>query len=402
MVGLLLVVLVLATPASTASRPALVMGVLLADPRHLAADAEAGVRLAVLELRWDSWQPRPGNVDSGYRSERRRTADAYRAAGYRVAVDVGLQHPPDWVLQLPSGQLRAQDGRLSGSANLFFSRHVQAAAATYMADAVQAMGEVWSYRAGLSQEGEALYPRTPQGEWWAFDEAAQGQALQDLPAGRGATPLPGWVPGTALWRGREVRPEEVEAWYDWYVTASIAAHTWQVQAYRDAGFSGVVALVLPGVGVRPRELQARLADRLAVPTDDVYQTLNRAAVWYRLLADLPDRGTLAVDVSSVYDGSGSPRGNSCHSDDDAVDYLTEDVIGTWSSTRWLSYLARRLGYRTVIGESTGDNSAADLAAAVRLSQQCRLTALQWAWDYQLHDGVHASVADLARHYRDTA
>ena len=40
---------------------------------------------------------------------------------------------------------------------------------------------------------------------------------------------------------------------------------------------------------------------------------------------------------------------------------------------------------TVMGENPGNTPASDIDGIVALVQSCHLVALQWAWDYTLHD-----------------
>lgn len=375
--------------------PAPLLGVLIADQDNLRADYDAGVRMATLELKWGSWEPGNDVPDQAYRQQQRNKAEAYRAAGYRLAVDIGLQHPGPWVLALPDGQLVDQSGTVSGTPDFFHSQLVRDEAASYIRSVVATLGATTTYRIGLSPAGELMYPEAPRNQWWAFGRHAQGLA-GGLPVGRTATPLPGWVPGTASWRGSAVTGQQARTWYDWYLSASVSAHQWEMSAFRRAGATSWLELVAPGSGANPWVYEHRLAGLLQDQPYDAYHTLNTGAVWQEVLQRLPARNKVAVDVSSVFDGSGTPRGNACAAGDGLVDYRGTPGIDAWSSTRWLSYLARRNGYPAVYGESTGNNLASDVPAVFALARACGLTVVQWAWDYQLHDGVHASLADLQR------
>lgn len=372
----------------------LTIGVLIADQDHMRTDYDAGVRMATLELKWSAWEPTNNSTDPAYRQQQRDKAEAYRAAGYRVAVDVGLQHPAPWVLGLPDGQLVDQNGVSSGTPDYFFNQRVRDEAASYLRSLVAALGAA-DYRVGLSPAGEVMYPEAPQNQWWAFGRLPQGLA-DGRPGDQPASPMPGWVPGTPTYRGAAVTAEQARAWYGWYLSASVEAHAWQMRVLRRAGATAWLELVTPGSGANPWVYEHRLGGLLQDQPYDAYHTLNTAAVWQEVLQRLPARRRVAVDVSSVYDGSGSPRGAGCASGDVLVDYRTETGVDAWSSTRWLSYLARRNGYPAVHGESTGNNSPSDLPAVLALAGACGLSVVHWAWDYQLYDGVHASVEDLRR------
>lgn len=375
-----------------------VLGVLLADPAFLAHDTRAGVRLAVLSLDWARWEPRKGHVDAAYRAETVAVARRYRAAGWKVAVDLGLQQPPGWVLAQPGGRLVDQHGGRSSTADFEFSEAVRRAGARYIVDAVHHLGAVADYRVGLSQSGETLYPSTSSNQWWAFVPQAQGEAT-GLPKGVQPTPLPGWVPGSPTWQGRPVTEDQVRRWYEWYLGALVNAHAWEIATYRAAGYRGQLELVMPGTGALPDLYRAVLAGDLAHNPGDCCDLLNAGAVWWRFLDELPDLRGTAVDVSSVYDQSGSPRGNGCEAGDERVHYRRNPGIDAWSDTRWLTYLARRHGL-PVMGENPGYTPSGDLPGIMHLVRSCHLVALQWAWDYQLRgDGNTANLAQLSAAFK---
>ena len=365
-----------------------VFGVLLADPSNLSADYRAGIRLAMLSVSWASWEPRAGVIDQPYRAKMISAVSKYRAARMKVAVDTGLQDPPQWVLAQPGAQLVTQDGQRSVVVNFEFNEKVRAEAALYLSNVVASLGSVQYYRAGLSEHGEMLYPEAPANQWWAFDGQAQG-IQSGLPPGVNPSPLPGWVPGTPIWRGQPVNAAQVHAWYDWYFSALVNAEAWEISTYRNSGFAGLIQLVMPGYGALPGLYDERLAATLADLQDDSYHTLNTGAVWWRMLDELPSLHATVVDVSSVGDDSGSPATYRCEPSDASVDRPPDEVILNWSDTRWLSYLARRHGL-PVMGENPGNTPAGDLATIGQLVGTCGLTTLQWAWDYQLEGGKYVT------------
>ncbi len=362
----------------------MVLGVLEADPALRARDRQAGITFATLNLQWSQWEPRRGLFDARYRAAVVAEADGYRAAGWRVAVDIGLQSAPRWALALPGGRLVDQHGRRSATADFEFSQAVRAAASPYITSVVRSMGRVVDYRVGLSGNGETYYPDTTANGWWAFSGQAQGTA-PGRPAGVGADPMRGWVPGTATWHGARVSAAAVSSWYDWYFGAMVNAHAWEIHAYRSAGYGGQLELVMPGTGALPAFYAARLAAGLAPGSEDGFSTLNSGAVWWKLLDDLGSSlSNTAVDISSVYDRSGRPRGNTCQVGDSSVALGSHQIWG-WSDTRWLAYLAR--AHRLpVMGENPGATPASDLRGTFGLVRSCGLTALQWAWDFTLGNG----------------
>lgn len=378
-------------PTSTANAVP-VFGVLQADPKWLSADSAAGLRLAMINVFWRSLEPSPDHFDEDYAESIRKAVGQYRHAGWQVAIDVGLQSPPSWVLNLPSGRLRDQNGHESRGADFEFSEAVRQAAAGYISTVVKTLGPVQYYRVGLSEQGEAKYPDVVGDGWWAFEPTAQGTA-PGLPPGVRTNPLPGWVPGSPRYRGHSLETSQVANWYSWYFDAVVNAHTWEIAAYRSAGYKGDLQLVMPGYGATPAMYQFRIAHDLAPPGAlDSYRTLNSGSVWWRLLDALPDMKGIVVDISSVDDRSGDPRGNDCEPTDTTVDYLTSTAPWRWSDTRWLTYLAR-LHHLQVMGENPGDTPASDLPRIMSLVRSCGLIALQWAFEPELHAGS-ASVTTI--------
>jgi hypothetical protein len=380
------------TPTKTSST---MFGVLAADPDYLSADTAAGLRLAMINIGWDEWEPEQGSFDDAYISQQAATVAEYLSAGWTVAVDVGLQSPPSWALGLPYGQLVDQDGNSSGTPDYEFSEAVRAAATTYISSVVSSLTGVSYYRIGLSTSGEMLYPPVSDNQWWAFSPLAQGSA-SGLPAGVGVAPMPGWVPGSTTWDGEAVTQAMVQSWYDWYLGALINAHTWEIDSFRQAGYQGLLQYVMPGVGAVPSLYQQSIAGELAPNPDDPYNTMNTGAVWWDVLPQLPLTGAV-VDISSVGDGSGDPVNNVCQASDSSVDYTSQpSVIESWSATRWLTYLAG-LNHLPVMGENPGNITPAELPAIMSQVQACHLTALQWAWDYTLNEsGPYVSLSDYAQ------
>jgi hypothetical protein len=176
----------------------------------------------------------------------------------------------------------------------------------------------------------------------------------------------------------------VTSWYDWYFSAMVNAHAWEMATFRNTGFTGELELVIPGTGTLPANYRVRISERLAPnPAVDFYSTMNTGAVWWKLLDALPSLSNTVMDISSVYDASGSPRGNVCQQSDTTA-ALTDPQIVNWSDTRWLTYLATK-HQMEIMGENPGNTPTADIDGTIALASACHLYALQWAWDYTLHD-----------------
>jgi hypothetical protein len=362
-------------------------GVLAADPTYLAADHQAGVRFATITMCWSDWQPAPNVVDNAYRAAQQQIVSRYEKAGFEVVIDLGLQCPPQWVLDQPDGQLVDQFGNKSGTADFEYSARVRVEAARYLRQVVQALPRVAYYRVGLSADGELLYPEAPLDNWWAFDATAQGRTT-GLPQGVRKSPYPGWIPGKLL-AGKPPTLRQVRRWYNWYLGAEVNADRWEISSYRRAGFRGPLQLVMPGDGAQSAIYNARLAADLTEQPFDPFHTLNTGAVWQEVLPELAPLGGLVVDISSVGDGSGLPANNGCRPADRNV-ALTSATIMNWSDTRWLTYLAGKNGM-PVVGENPGASPPVALGVIFNLVTSCHLGLLQWAFDDQLHDGSFASL-----------
>jgi len=369
-------------PVSAATASPYLFGVLMANETYLHSDYAAGVRLAVIGIHWDKYEPAPDVFDTHYRDEMMDKIAAYRKAGYQISLGTATQYTPAWIVKDPALQQQSQfPGDTSGMANLFYDQQVRDYAERFIADVVQHAGPVTYYRVGLSHNGETVMPRAPRGEWWAMDPKAQGDI-----AGRPATipdpPFKHWYPGLPL-DGKPATIPQLKTWWDWYFNALVDGHDWEIAAIRRAGFKGVIHIVMPGPAIRPLQMERYFQKRLEFDPKDTYHLMNVAANWYLLLDRLKNRDNLMIDISSVYDTSGTPRGNGCEAGDDAVDYLHDPIVETWSSTRWISVNAKRNGFPT-IGENPGFDDVSTMTNAIRLMQQCHLTGIQWAFDVQLH------------------
>jgi hypothetical protein len=385
------------TPAVTTTTSGPTLAVLAANGTHLATDKAAGVKMVTILLFWSAFEPQQGVFSSSYLSYVLGIANQYRAAGMSVAIDPGIQHPPSWVLGLANGTYVDQHGATAGVADFAWSQAVRNAGSAYLAKVVSSMGSVVDYRVGSSENGEAMLPGTGSNQWWAYTPSAQGSA-SGLPGNLTASPMPGWVPGTTTWNGQAVTVAMATNWYNWYFSGEVGATAWEINAYHNAGYWGQLELVMPGMGSLPTFYNERLDNLLADGKTigqnyDDYYTLNQGAVWWKLLDSLPVMTNLAVDVSSVDDGSGSPQANGCSASDSSVAYASS-AIWSWSDTRWLAYLANA-HHLPLLGENPGDTPASALPAIMNLVRSCNMSTLQWAWDNNLYanDGS-ATLAQL--------
>ena len=134
-----------------------------ATPERAATQARAGVRLAVLDIAWDRYEPRPGEFDDGYAADVRRQVTTCEHAGIAVVLGPGLQYPPGWVLGAARGHLPQPGRRDPGPARrrtwCSAAPCATAAAATCARlDADLGLERFRAVRIGTTPTGELGYP----------------------------------------------------------------------------------------------------------------------------------------------------------------------------------------------------------------------------------------------------
>lgn len=394
---------IVTTVGSTYQMPT--FGVLEADAAHTAADAAGGVKLAMIELSWASWEPTQGTFDSTYKSSVLSQMAGYQAVGIQVGFVVGLHHNPSWVTSLTNGAYVDQNGVSTGLGgggpypNLVFSTQVRAAATAYLNDVVATLGTtgVAYYRLGVGENGECYYPDTNGEQWWAFDAAAQSTGGSLLPAGVGANPLIGWIQGNSTYSGGTVTPTLATAWYNWYAGALINCLEWQISTFRAAGYAGQIQAPLAGGGTGPFIIGFRENLLLAAQTGyDPFFTVNTVAAWHLITPALAAYdANITIDSTSVGGGDGSPANNISQPGDLTVTLANADPwVSAWSAVRWVAYLAALAGC-PLIGETANNNvTTTALPTVVNVAQGCGVKALLWLTDDSLYVG--GSVAMLAQ------
>jgi hypothetical protein len=364
-----------------------IFGTLDTQPGTAGTEARAGVTMAMLELNWGEFEPRPGAVDSGYVTAMQSRLGAYRAAGMQVTLGLGLHYTPPWVFGLPDSTYTDADGNTSGEANLVHSRAVREAAARYlsMVAGCLPLTEFWAVRLTSGGNCEMLYP---DGGYWAFGRAALTGA--GLAPGMAPNPFPGWRPGRP-----GLSPAQIAQWVDWYVGGLADVTRWQMEQLSGLGFTGYYQTLTPGSGTRPGEL-AWLGHN-GLPPDE---TTGVGAVWdryYAMLRALPaDKARVMAYISSVADTSG---GDDVTEPSDGAIPLTSPATDRWSATRWITRIAREHGL-AVGGENPGygipaslnarytDTSASGMmATALRQARAAGFEVFYWAHDVRLWDGT---------------
>jgi hypothetical protein len=337
--------------------------------------------MAMLELNWSAFEPRPGVIDPGYVAAMRCRLRAYRAAGMKVTLGLGMAATPSWVFALPDSCYADQHGNVPREACFVFSRAVRRAAARYMSlvNASLPLQGFWAIRLTSGGNGEMLYPGG--GGYWAFSNAAL--TGDGLPPGMTPNPYPDWRPGD-----RGLSPARIDRWVNWYVGGLVDVTSWQMRVLTRLGFTGYYQTVTPGSGTRPGEL-AR-AEQDGLPDDD---TTGAGAVWDRYYAMLPVKTNVIAYISSVADTSG---GDDLPRPADATIPLTSAAMDSWSATRWITRVANQ--HRLPVGgENPGYGmpahlnahytSGAMMANALRQARAAGFTVFYWAHDVRLWDGT---------------
>jgi F5/8 type C domain len=360
-------------------------GTLDTQPATIAAEAgSSDVSMAMLEYNWASFEPSPGVINASYLATMKSELAAYKAAGMKVTLGLGLQNPPAWVLALSNGTYVDQTGAHSTEANFVFSAAVRQAAAAYLKNVAAniPLSNFYAIRLTSGGDGEMLYPGG--GAYWAFDKGAL--TGNGLAAGMTPNPDPNWTPGKS-----GLSQAQIDAWVNWYVGGLDKVTNWQMQTLAGLGFNGSYETVTPGSGTRPDGLAQTEKQNLS--NDG---TTGVGAVWDRYYAMLPTKTNVIAYISSVADNSG---GNDNCQPADATTSLTSSAMDSWSATRWISAVAHHDGL-ALGGENPGygipasidsfytnTSSTGMMADSMAQAQSCGFQVFYWAHDIHLWDGT---------------
>jgi F5/8 type C domain len=360
-------------------------GTLDTQPATIAAEAgSSDVSMAMFEYNWASFEPSPGVFNASYLATMKSELAAYKAAGMKVTIGLGLQNPPAWALALADGTYVDQTGAHSTEANFVFSAAVRQAAAGYLKQVAAdiPLSNFYAIRLTSGGDGEMLYPGG--GTYWAFDNAAR--TGNGLAAGMTRNPDPNWTPGTP-----GLSQAQIAAWVNWYVGGLDNVTNWQMQTLTGLGFKGYYETVTPGSGTRPDYLTQTEQQNLS--NDG---TTGVGAVWNLYYGMLPTKTNVIAYISSVADNSGA--NDDCQSSDTGVS-LTSSTMDSWSATRWISAVAHHYGL-AVGGENPGygipasidsfytnTSSTGMMATAMAQAESCGFGVYYWAHDIHLWDGT---------------
>lgn len=358
-------------------------GTMLPVSEAAAEEARAGVTATMVELGWYRVEPVEGEFDDRPPRAVRSEIDALRAAGRTVTLDLAIHYAPDWLLNQPDSRLVDDQGNVGEGPNLVFNQKVRDAAENYFRHIAAGLDlrNVDAIRLGAGWYAEVFYP--DNGHYWAFDQNAQNGP--DLPPSMQPNPAPGWRPGSG-----DLSIEQAREWAEWYVGALTDVVEWQIDVWTRLGFRGSFEVMTPGSGVRPRQYEQAIRERLPPGL------LGAGGAWHVFYSRLPRNPNIVAYVSSVADRSGD--NDSCAPGDRSV-ALDSPTAESWSATRWIARLAGEYGY-PVSGENPGWGQPGSfgqyyrdlspqgmMASAVRQARSCNFRAFYWAHDRQLWDGT---------------
>ena len=207
--GLVALVVVSCGGAVDAPVGKLFFGTLVSDPSHTAAEAAAGIGVAMLELSWSDYEPARGEWNEAYIRAQQERLHALLASNRRVSLALGVHYTPDWVFDLPDSRYVDDHGQTSEELNVVFNQGVRDEVAAYLSRVAVDLGidNFWSVRLTSGGLAEVLYPEG--GSYWAFDANALGGPA--LPPSLRPNPLPDWRPGGTDVPGRVLLRQGVVA-----------------------------------------------------------------------------------------------------------------------------------------------------------------------------------------------
>jgi hypothetical protein len=362
----------------------LLHGTLVTKTDTAATEAGAGVRMAMLEVYWDRFEPQRNVINQAYANEVKTALRAYQDAGMSVTLGLDTAAPPSWVFSLADSHYINQYGQQAGEPAFVFSNPVREAGASFMARVADVVpfSNFVAARITSGGNGEMLYPNNGL---WAFSSPAL--TGRNLPAGMTANPFPRWRPGQT-----PITAAQVDQWVNWYVGGLVNVTQWAMNTCDSLGFRGYFLPVTPGSGTRPSSLAASVARQLT--GDD---TTAVGAVWHRYYAQVPNQSRVIAYVSSVADGSGH---DDCALASDVSVPLSSPQLDGWSATRWMTRITHEYQLAGIAGENPGYGASPDLdrryvdtsahgmmATALRQAKASNFTAFYWAHDERLWDGT---------------
>lgn len=325
-----------------------------------------GVRVVVVEMEWTRAEPERGASDRDYFREVRREAREYRRAGFRVVLNFGLHHAPEWLLDKPDMRFVNQYGdtyTASDEPNLIFAKRYRKFGERYIRNVFNRLGTRFiAVRVGGGHWGELQYPQVFGSDgrlknyYWAFDDSADRK-----------NPVPRWRPG-------DPSPNnEARKFINWYLGALTNYQNWQIRTVRKY-YPGTIAVLYASWGLR--------------------------------------KGDLKEAIGTNLDGSSSPevngevqRGYAHARHIRAVRVRNVAAWGTWAdkagTISWLAPIADRNGLLKM-GENSGGDDESKMDVATDAARDYGLSLFVWvrANEAYCHCNGYASINDYEDEIED--
>jgi len=375
-----LVVLTGLLAATAARAAACLFGTLGSEPQNAARNFAAGMRLATVSLAWDRYEPEQDRFAAAYVAHMREQIAAFRQAGLKIVLDLGVQYPPRWLFALPAARYVNQYGDAFADGtpgmnglNVVFNAAARARQARYVEQVFRDFGTDWfAVRLGGGWFGELNFPphnfHNHANCYWAFDDLAQGRK-PGLPSGVRPCPVPGWKPGET---------EHAHVFLDWYLDSLQNYHDWQIATARQ-WYRGALMMLYPSWGIRPGQIAAAVAGNLNGSTSaELNGEIQRGFDWARFVAGIHDQGVMVHTTwldAPADDESPNPE--------------------RWSPVHFLASLARKQSL-TLSAENTGGGDLATLRLCFDRVRRYQCATFLWAFEQQLFDGHSPELADCER------
>jgi hypothetical protein len=366
----------IARPATTLSAgTAPYFGILEMDGTHLSAERAAGVDTALLELGWNDFEPSPGTVSSTYVSWAKSRLAAYKQAGFKVALEIGLHHPPAWVMSLDANtHFVNQYGDVytdsdGGPANGVWDPSVRQAEAQYIGLVRANLGDSFDdIRVGGLESDELRLPGPSYNghtnSYWAFDANAQA-----------GSPVPGWKPG---------QPTSTQAteFLGYYLNALTGFQNFLISTYR-SNFSAELEVLYPSWGLRPGDISnAESSDLDGSTLAAGWGTLAMGLDWADQVASISDAHTMAYTTWLERKDDGTTATSA-------------------SPARYLTMLAYPRGI-PVSGENANYMATwSDMQQCFWFVQNLQLSGVMWMNEWALVSGPNVTLSEYASEISQT-
>jgi hypothetical protein len=348
-------------------------------PRHFVICRQAGLKVAVVAVSWERFEPAPGAFDDKYIETLASEKEQLRKLGYQLQLDLGVQYPPGWLGERPAGRYTNQFGDSFVSTqpganlpNVVFNAGIRQRLADYLGEIFEKLGADWDFvRLGCARYGELNYPQTKyKGHdncYWAFDDLAQGRT-PGLPEGIPPCPVPGWLPGTPSANHAAARK-----FIEWYLDALENYQNWQIATVR-RWYAGDICMLYGSWSVRPGWLDNAVDGDLGGGTPcERNGEIQQGFDWARMIGGITDPRVIVY--CTWIDGT---IGNRDIADDNSPD------PARWSPVHWQASLARaNPRHLRVWGENTGQNNLAAMRLTFERIQRFNLMGVMWAFDREL-------------------